>query len=252
MTEANSLQAILFDVDGTIAETEQAHRAAFNRAFIEFGILWNWNDKLYGELLSVTGGKERIGYFVDAYDTVPKLSPGDIVSLHKRKTEIFAGAVAEGAVGLRPGVERLWRLAREANIKVGIATTTSKANVAALLSATIGEGWELIFDVVAAGDIVPEKKPAPDIYLLALERLGIDARNVVAIEDSDNGLRSALGAEIATLITPSSYTLGQDFTGASAVVDTLGDQAVATKVISGPELGARFVDLDYLSRLLAD
>ncbi len=249
MTQAKHLRAILFDVDGTIAETEQAHRSAFNQAFREFGILWHWDDELYSELLSVTGGKERIAYFVDAYDAVPKLSPGDIVALHARKTEIFTSEVATGAISLRPGVGRLWAAATSAGIGLGIATTTSRSNVAALLGAALGERWAESFAVIAAGDVVEQKKPAPDIYLLALERLGIDASEVIAIEDSQGGLGSSLGAGIKTLITPSSYTFAQDFSGASAVVDSLGDLGEPTKVIAGPPLCDAVVDIEYLQAL---
>ncbi len=246
MQNPGTLGAILFDVDGTLAETEEAHRRAFNQAFHDFDLPWSWSRELYGRLLAVTGGKERLSHYVSQYGASPALDAAAIAELHRHKTRLYEREVFEGGLGLRDGVERLIRSAAEAGIRVGVATTTTKANVDALLTATLGPGWDRLVQVVAAGDMVRAKKPEPDIYLLALEKLGCAPEQVIAIEDSRNGLLSALGAGIPVLVTPSSYTAGEDFSGAVAVVDRLGDPGVKSRVISGPPLEEDFVDLGYL------
>ncbi|MCB1519966.1 MAG: HAD-IA family hydrolase [Hyphomicrobiaceae bacterium] len=216
------LEALIFDVDGTLAETEEAHRAAFNRAFSESGLGWEWDQPLYGQLLNVTGGKERIAHYLARGASVEApLSAEDIARLHARKTAIFGEIVATGGVPLRPGVEALIRHAPEAGIRLAIATTTTLANVENLLGATLGEDGLDRFEVIAAGDEVPAKKPAPDVFLLALKRLGLPAGRCLALEDSAHGLASARAAGLAALITRSAYTASQNFDGAAAVVDNL-------------------------------
>ena len=236
------LEAIIFDVDGTLADTERdGHRVAFNAAFADAGLDWDWSVPLYGELLRVTGGKERMRKFLAEHrpDFVPP-APLDafIRDLHKRKTEHYTRMMREGTIGLRPGVLRLLREALDAGLKLAIATTTTPENVTALLSAVHVPGqypalgrW---FRVIAAGDVVPAKKPAPDIFDLALRELGLPASACVAVEDSDNGVRSALGAGLdALLVTVSSYTEAQDFTGAALVTDGLGEPGGAPRVLGG-------------------
>lgn len=235
----SELQAIVFDVDGTLADTERdGHRVAFNAAFADAGLDWEWSVPLYGELLRVTGGKERIRTYLAEHR--PDFEPGEpmddfIRGLHKRKTEHYTRMMATGAIGLRPGVLRLLAEAREAGIRLAIATTTTPENVSALLAAAPVPELLDWFEVVAAGDIVPAKKPAPDIFDLALARLGLPAAACVAVEDSDNGVRSALGAGLsALLVTVSSYTDQQDFTGSALVLDGLGEPAAAPpRVLDG-------------------
>jgi HAD superfamily hydrolase (TIGR01509 family) len=223
-----SLEAIIFDVDGTLAETEEVHRAAFNAAFREAGLPWHWSQELYGRLLKVTGGKERIHHFIDSHGIEPLAeSPADagsaILALHAAKTAHYAALVRDGAMALRPGFHSLIEDARRERVRLAIATTTSLPNVEALLRATIGEQAAGYFEVIAAGDSVANKKPAPDIYLSALAQLGAPASACVAVEDSHNGLRSALAAGITTLIVRNGYTRDEDFSGAALVVDCLAD-----------------------------
>ena len=200
-----TIAAIIFDFDGTIADTEEAHRQAFNAAFLEHSLFWNWGAQQYGSLLAVSGGKERILAYVDSLAATPaeKARLAGIAPLvHRTKTRIFAELVETGGVPLRPGVARLLREARENGVRLAIASTTTKTNVEALLAATLRadvRGW---FDVIACGDIVPAKKPAPDIYELTLGSLRVPAEVCVAIEDSAKGLAAARGAGIRTLITP--------------------------------------------------
>ena len=225
------LQALIFDVDGTLADTERdGHRVAFNAAFHDAGLPWNWDVRLYGELLAVAGGKERLAHYAGQY--APELAAKPdfeafLRKLHVIKTSHYVHLVAGGALPLRPGVANLLREARKAGVKLAIASTTSPENVVALLRASLAHDAESWFDVIGAGDIVPNKKPAPDIYLWVLERLGLPAADCLAIEDSAHGLKAARAAGIPALVTENGYTRGQDFTGAVAVLPDFGATCLA-------------------------
>ena len=218
------IKALIFDVDGTLAETEELHRLSFNEAFAAAGLGWSWDQALYRELLGVTGGKERIAHFVAqnnpaALDRIAPMIP----ALHKDKTARYARLIADGAIELRPGIARLIAEAHETGVKLAIATTTSMPNVEALLAATLGRdalGW---FAAIGAGDVVPAKKPAPDIYLWVLDRLAVPAVAAVAFEDSRNGLLSATAAGLRTIVTPGLYTADADFSEAAVVVPDLSE-----------------------------
>lgn len=247
------LEALIFDVDGTLADTERdGHRVAFNEAFAELGLDWHWSVGLYGRLLGVTGGKERIRYFLEHFLTdfeAPADLDGFIAELHRRKTERYSALLRAGRIRLRPGVERLLREARKAGLKLAVATTTTPSNVVALLEANLGPesvGW---FSVIAAGDVVPAKKPAPDVYHYALRRLGLPAERCLAFEDSDNGLRAARAAGLRTVITVNDYTRGQAFSGAALVLDHLGEPDRPFRVLAGEAGGARLLDVAALQRL---
>jgi len=226
-----TLQALIFDVDGTLADTERdGHRIAFNLAFTDAGLDWHWDEALYGELLAVTGGKERIRFFVERHQPEFARRPDFdslVKSLHATKTAHYVRLVERGALPLRPGVMPLIEEARAAGMRLAIATTTSPENVAVLLRASMAPEALAWFEVIGAGDIVPAKKPAPDIYLWVLEQLGLPAEACLALEDSPNGLKSSLAAAIPTLVTESEYTQGQDFTGALAVLPDLSRTRLA-------------------------
>ena len=230
------LKAIIFDVDGTLAETEELHRIAFNTAFADNSLSWHWDRKQYRELLKVSGGKERIRHFIET-GQLPQRERADladfIAALHRHKTAVYTQSVIDGKAELRPGVRQLINAARSEGIRLAIATTTSLPNVEALLRAAFNEAGDGLFEVICAGDSVPAKKPAPDIYLDALRLLELPADACLAIEDSRNGLLSAHQAGIATVITPGIYTDDQDFSEAHLVIPDLCSVATA-------ELLARF------------
>ncbi len=220
------LRALIFDVDGTLADTESAHRAAFNHAFAEFGLDWHWDEALYTELLNVSGGKERIlHYWNSAQPGLRELGTGalqDTVNrLHELKTAAYEEAVDSGAVSLRPGVLKLMDAALAQGLQLAIATTTSPVNIAALLRHAVGPDWRLNFTAIGDASMAPIKKPHPQVYLQMLAALQLDAAQCLAFEDSSNGLRSAVAAGIATLITPNNYTAQHDFSGAMCVVPDL-------------------------------
>ncbi len=256
---AQNLQALLFDVDGTLADTERdGHRVAFNLAFRDAGLDWEWDVDLYGKLLSVTGGKERIRFYLEHYNrnfTAPADLDGFIAGLHQAKTDHYTRLLSEGRIPLRPGVERLLREARKAGLRLAIATTTTPANVEALLVHTVGAeslGW---FEVIAAGDIVPAKKPAPDIYFYALKEMGLEPDDCLAFEDSSNGIRATRGANLQTIITVNDYTRDDDFSEAALVLDTFGEPDVPCHVLAGDTKtlnGSGYLDVAALRRLHKD
>lgn len=206
------LKAIIFDVDGTLAETEEAHRTAFNQAFAELGREWHWTINDYRELLKVTGGRERIRHYLCI---VGKSETDDFIAqVHARKNAVYAELVLSGEVALRPGIARLIGEARNRNIRTAIATTTSRANLTALLDCHFGIGSIAAFDAVVTGEDVSRKKPDPEVYERTLAALGLAPEACIAIEDSRNGLLAAAACEIAVLATPSLYTVGERFDGA--------------------------------------
>ncbi len=248
-----SLQALIFDVDGTLADTErEGHRIAFNEVFKKNNLDWFWDEKLYGELLSVTGGKERMKYYLDKYNTQfakPENYNEFIQNLHSEKNTVFVDLLRNGKIGLRVGVKRIIAEAQEAGLRLAIATTTSPENIHNLLVATLGKESLAWFDVIAAGDIVPAKKPAPDIYTYTLAQMGINADQAIALEDSENGIKSSLAANLKTVVTVNDYTLKHDFTGASLVVDCFGDASHAMQVIAGESFGKNMIDIELLKNI---
>lgn len=248
-----TLLALLFDVDGTLADTERdGHRPAFNQAFKDAGLDWEWDVALYGKLLAVTGGKERMKHYIDHFRPdyrKPDNFEALVVDLHKAKTRHYTALAAQGGIPMRPGVKRLLNEARAAGLRLGIATTTTPENVTVLLEHSLGSGTQDWFEIIAAGDIVLSKKPAPDIYQYALEKMGLNPADCLAFEDSENGLRSSLGAGLKTLVTVNDYTLDHDFTGASVVLSDLGEPSAPNRRITGADLNQSFVDVAYLRAL---
>jgi len=225
-----TLQAVIFDVDGTLADTEEAHRQAFNAAFTEFGLSWHWDEALYAELLAVAGGKERLAHYcrrVDPQRLREQDSADFIARLHLRKTSIYEQRVKSGEVPARPGVIRLIQELHSARVRLAIATTTSRANVDVLLASTLAVLPPSTFEVLGCGEQAAAKKPAPDVYQWVLNEMGLDGQDCLAIEDSHNGVRAALSAGIPVLVSECSWTHGNDFTGAVAVLPDLAQVDLA-------------------------
>jgi HAD superfamily hydrolase (TIGR01509 family) len=223
-----TIEALIFDVDGTLADTEEAHREAFNRAFEQLRVGLQWSRADYKRLLGITGGKERITASIEENPFTPaqrKSLLARVPEIHAAKTAVYTQIAEAGGIPLRPGIQRLIEEARAAGMRLAIASTTTAANIDALLHATLGDDALSLFDVIACGDQVRHKKPAPDIYRLALETLGVAPERAVAFEDSENGLRSAVAAGVWTVITPNYWTEDGQFGTAALVLPNLGDPA---------------------------
>ena len=227
-------EALIFDVDGTLAETEELHRRAFNETFAAAGLGWHWSRGDYRRLLKTTGGKERMVRHLQ--ETGDPAKP-DIAALHRDKTARYAALVADGALALRPGIAGLIAAARARGLRLAVATTTSRPNVEALCLACFKAPAGQVFDVIAAGDEVAAKKPAPDVYLLALDRLGLPPGAVLAFEDSRNGLLASAAAGVSCIVSPSVYTGDEVFPEAALVVAGFDDPALIT-LLDKPAYGA--------------
>ncbi|MDE2150675.1 MAG: HAD-IA family hydrolase [Gammaproteobacteria bacterium] len=225
------LAALLFDVDGTLAETERdGHRVAFNRAFAEHGLPWQWDEALYRELLTVAGGGERLAHYAGRFQPDWLRTPGNaerLDAIHQSKNHHFAQLLAAGEIRLRPGLTTLLDAARDAKLALGIVTTTSRANLDALLD-LLPPRHAGIFSPKVCGEDVARKKPDPECYLLALRRLRMAPERVLAVEDSRNGLRAAGDAGLRTVIVRSRYFRHEDFSEAAAVVDAFSQLPLPT------------------------
>ncbi len=224
----DSLACLIFDVDGTLAETEEQHRIAFNDVFAAEGLDWWWDRELYRRLLGVTGGRERMRYWLE-------LSGGDqaafddarLKTLHEAKNRRLAERIVAGHCPLRPGVARIVAAARAAGLRLAVATTTSRVNIETLVSTAFGRPADAVFDTLVTGENVRAKKPDPEAYLTVLERLSLRPAQCLVFEDSAIGLAAARAAGLATIVTPSAYTLGEDFMSAQMVVDDLSALTLA-------------------------
>ncbi|ERT05536.1 HAD hydrolase, IA, variant 1 family protein [Lyngbya aestuarii BL J] len=248
-----TLKALIFDVDGTLAETERdGHRVAFNQAFAEAKLDWNWSVDLYGELLDVPGGKERIRFYLEKYQ--PHLEKPEnldefISSLHHLKNQYYRDLLASGTIPLRPGIKRLIQAAKTAGLRLAIATTSALPNAMALLEKTLNPDW---FEVIGAGDIVPAKKPAPDIYYYVLEKLELTPQDCLVFEDSHQGLKAATKAGFKTIVTVNNYTQNQDFSDAALVVNHLGEVDKPLTCLAGKLEGVSYLDIPQLQKLSTD
>ncbi len=244
------LQALIFDVDGTLAETEDLHRRSFNEAFRQAGLGWHWDGVLYAELLQTTGGRERILRYVADYAPDQRQRLNDLPALYEAKTSRYLALMREGALPLRRGVARLVRQARARGLKLAIATTSNPRNVRALLRSGFGEDGPSWF-TIAAGDVAPKKKPAPDVYYQVLEALHLGPGNALAFEDSANGLQAARRAGLGVVATPSLFLANEDLAGALSIVSDLGEPDQPLRQIGGLPFPRPYVDIAGLQALLA-
>ena len=252
---------LIFDCDGVLADTERdGHRPAFNQTFREFGLPVEWSEETYGRKLQIAGGKERMASeltpdFVRAngLPADPEGQTAELAKWHKRKTEIYTEMVAAGRLPTRPGIRRIIGEAQDAGWTLAVASTSAEASVRAILDQAVGPERAARFDLVLAGDVVAHKKPAPDIYLLALERLSAPAAETLVIEDSRNGLLAAQGAGLRCVMTVNGYTEEEDNSEAILVVSSLGDPAgERTRVIANRSAAqpGDFITLADLERCL--
>lgn len=249
-----ALKALLFDLDGTLADTEETHRQAFNYAFVHFGLPWEWTKPLYRELLAVSGGHERIARYIETLNA----SEADktrfralVPAIHESKTKLYTELIGDGRCLLRPGVARLFDEASREGIQLAIASTTSSANVDALLTRHLGDAGPHRFAAIACAGLVERKKPAPDIYRLVLGMLGRSADECAAFEDSPNGVRAAKRAGLFTVVTPSQWTQGEPFEEADLLLPHLGDPDHPLPEDAAAAVGASWLDVASLRTLHA-
>jgi HAD superfamily hydrolase (TIGR01509 family) len=224
------MPALIYDCDGVLADTERyGHLPAFNQMFEEFGIPVRWTEDEYAELLKIGGGKERMATVLTPAFVEGNGLPADpdgqsdlIARWHRRKTDIYTSMVEDGALPPRAGVRRLSQEALDDGWQLAVASTSAERSVRSVLAHAVGADLAGRFEVFA-GDVVAHKKPAPDIYRLAVGQLQASEGDAIAVEDSHNGLVAAVGAGLGCVVTPSSYTRDEDFEGAALVVSTLGD-----------------------------
>ncbi|NJL48019.1 MAG: HAD-IA family hydrolase [Leptolyngbyaceae cyanobacterium SM2_5_2] len=247
-------EALIFDVDGTLAETERdGHRVAFNQAFQDFGLPWYWPVGLYGQLLRVAGGKERIRYYIERYQPDCLLDPPLtelVAALHQTKTAHFKALLEANVIPLRPGVKRLLEEARRHQVRLAIATTSAKDAVLPLLERLLGPTSPTWFEVIAAGDMVAAKKPAPDIYNLVVEVMGLRRDLSLVIEDSHQGLTAALAAGLPTVVTVNDYTRDHVLAGAALVINHLGEPNLPFEVLQGHAGHAYYFSLELAQTLI--
>lgn len=220
------IKALIFDCDGVLVDTERdGHRVAFNRAFAEKGFDFTWSEHSYGLLLRVAGGKERMRFFFNSRGWPAELADRDefIKELHRLKTKLFMEIIESGELALRPGVVRLVDEAIAENLSLAVCSTSNERAVNLIVEKLLGRGRKANFKTILAGDIVSKKKPDPEIYHLALEHLGLEARECVVIEDSRNGLLAAKAAGMHCVVTTNGYTVEEDFSESDMVVSALGD-----------------------------
>jgi HAD superfamily hydrolase (TIGR01509 family) len=253
-----TLRALLFDLDGTLADTERlGHRPAYNRAFKKLGLSFRWGPKLYRKLLKQPGGQERLLHYLKRYQ--PELGEHEAAaqadphgwtrSVHDLKSRYFRRLVRRGRVPLRPGVARLMQEAKTAGLRIAIVTSASRATLKPILRHSLGAALAQAIDVLVCGEDVERKKPAPDLYHLALARLDLTACDCMAIEDSAMGLAAAAAAGIPTVITTNDNTAHEDFDRALLVLDNLGEPGLPALVLHGA-LDGECVTLESLRRAL--
>ena len=212
MSALDKIKCLIFDFDGTLAETEEAHRNAFNKAFNSNKLNWYWDQHIYRKLLQIAGGKERIEFYNKSFSSNSKqISSKDIEEIHLQKTKFYSQSVSQGLVQLRPGMRELLEKAKYYKKKIAISTSTSRDNVILLLKSCLNENPEDIFSFISTGDLVQKKKPSPDLYKLVLAEMNLMPEECLAFEDSRIGLVSAKRANIETAVNPSQYSVGDNF-----------------------------------------
>jgi len=247
------LRGLIFDVDGTLVDTEELHRQAFNQAFLKLRLGWTWDPDLYADLLRISGGPDRIASYIDRQD-LPEPERRRLRELigpiHRQKTAIYGEFLADQAVPLRPGIARLMEEAVQAGFTIGLAATSATENLKALVNAALPASLRASVSATVGGDLVTRKKPAPDLYRLVLSMIRVPAEAAIAVEDSANGLASARAAGLFTIVVPSRWTRGQKFMDADLLLPSLGDPEAPLDTASSARIGgAAFLDLAAIEAL---
>jgi HAD superfamily hydrolase (TIGR01509 family) len=246
------LGALTFDVDGTLVDTEELHRQAYNQTFLDFGFGWEWDADSYAQLLTVSGGQARMARYVDLLDLPPaeKLRLRRVIpAIHQQKTRLYGELIASNNVRPRPGIARLIDDARRADLLVGLVASSASANVDTLVTSALGPELRKAVTAIAGAEMVTRKKPAPDIYELLLSMLHVSASAVVAFEDSTNGLLAAKSVGLYTVFTPSRWTTAHASHGADVVLPSLGDPDRPLDSVSAGKIGAPYLELSTLQTL---
>jgi HAD superfamily hydrolase (TIGR01509 family) len=246
------LEALIFDVDGTLVDTEELHRQAYNQTFLDFGFGWDWHADRYAELLSVSGGQARLARYIDLIDLPPaeKMRLRRLIpAIHKEKSKLYGQLAASNAARLRPGVVRLMNEAHGAGLRVGLVASSASTNVDMLVSGALGDELRKGVGAIVCGDMVTRKKPAPDIYELILTMLRVPAAGSVAFEDSANGLMAAKAVGIYTVVTPTRWTAAQSFADADLLLPSLGDLDRPLDAANAAKIGAPYLELATLEKL---
>ncbi len=249
------LKGIIFDVDGTIADTEEIHRQAFNQTFDEFNLNWHWSVEDYRKILHISGGKERFKIFLDedkALKSKIEAPKRFVREMHKRKSQLYRSILKHDDIQLRPGVIRLINEALDKGIQLAVATSSSMANLTTLFNKTLDIEPNELFNSIVTSDTVQDKKPSPAVYQCALSGLGLSADTCVAIEDTQNGNLAALAAGLQTVITTHAYTIDNDFTGASIVTNNLGEPDSPFCLSQGNSFGKSYVDVELLNNIISN
>lgn len=249
------LEALIFDVDGTLVDTEELHRQAYNQTFLDFGLGWQWNADDYVRLLSMSGGQARIARHIDLID-LPAADKARlrrlIPAIHNEKTRCYGELIASNSARARPGIARLIGAAERAGMGVGLLASSASANVEALVTAALGNDLRKAVGAVVSADMVARKKPAPDIYELLLSMLRVAAADAVAFEDSGNGLLAAKAAGLFTVLTPTRWTMSQKFREADIVLSSLGDPDDPLNAADAAKVGGPYLELTKLQQLRSD
>ena len=251
MKEAGAnIEALIFDVDGTLADTDEIHRQSFNDSFTKFELDWLWSKKEYENLLKISGGRERIKYYSSNHKGKVQLSDSNIKAIHEYKNLLYQSKITEKKIKLRTGVNELITTLQQNNIKIAMATSSSLNNINKLLTCCIGRDWQDIFTVIETSENTPEKKPNPSVYRNVLSKLKVDSRQTIAIEDTPNGLMSAHSAGIKTIVTVHQMTERLCFPAAALVVDSIGTSGEPFKLIKGDSFGNGYISLELLNKLI--
>lgn len=246
------LKAIFWDQDGVIIDTEKdGHRVAFNRMFETFGYDFQWDVETYGELLSISGGKERMRHYFQErgilLEGIPEKDAEFLLKLHKKKTALFVEMIESGILPLRAGVKRVMQEAMQAGLRLGVCTTANERSANAIAKGMLGE---IDLEFVLAGDVVSKKKPDPEIYQLALERTGLSPDECIVVEDSRNGILAAKAAGLRAVATTNIYTEKEDLSEAPVVVTSLGDPDGEQGVLMRADRPFEFEGVVYVNNLI--